>query len=180
MRSITASNDSTRKKAINTKGRLTLSRKDWRSPNHHPLRSYTSWLLFGPQPVSRTGLHFATPQTFEPRNYRIQNFERHRGTKLTEEHCHFRNLPPPIPWEAGAVTLAVKVLGREADYLPPYTTEVKNTWSYIPPPPKVIHGVVFNNAQVQLHLLPLPENLHYTGWGFRFFMKIEHCFCFMD
>jgi hypothetical protein len=49
-------------------------------------------------------------------------------------HHHVR-LPlgptyPPIQWVPRALSLRVKWPGHEADHLPPYSTEVKNAWSY--------------------------------------------------
>jgi hypothetical protein len=37
---------------------------------------------------------------------------------------------PPIQWVPGALSLHVKRPGREADYSPPSSAEVKNAWSY--------------------------------------------------
>jgi hypothetical protein len=37
---------------------------------------------------------------------------------------------PPIQWEPGALIPGVKRPGREADYSPPSSAEVKNAWSY--------------------------------------------------
>jgi hypothetical protein len=41
---------------------------------------------------------------------------------------------PPIQWVPGALSLGVKRPGREADYSPPSTAEVKNAWSYTSTP----------------------------------------------
>jgi len=38
---------------------------------------------------------------------------------------------------AGGVSLGIKQPGREADYLPPSSAEVKNAWSYLSLPPYV-------------------------------------------
>jgi hypothetical protein len=46
---------------------------------------------------------------------------------------------PPIQWVPGAVSLAVKWPGCEADHSPPYSAEVKNAWSYMS-----THGVVLS------------------------------------
>jgi hypothetical protein len=38
--------------------------------------------------------------------------------------------PVPVQWVPGTLSLAVTRPGREADYSPPFSTEVKNAWSY--------------------------------------------------
>jgi hypothetical protein len=38
---------------------------------------------------------------------------------------------PPIQWEPGALSFGIKRPGREANYSPPSSAEVKNAWSYI-------------------------------------------------
>jgi hypothetical protein len=48
---------------------------------------------------------------------------------------------------SGAVTLAVKLPGREADHLPPTNAEIKNAWSYASAPPIRLHTVVLNQAR---------------------------------
>jgi hypothetical protein len=42
---------------------------------------------------------------------------------------------PPIKWIPGALSLGVKLKGREADYSPPASAEVKKTWINISTPP---------------------------------------------
>jgi hypothetical protein len=37
---------------------------------------------------------------------------------------------PPIQWVTGALSLGVKLPGREAAHSPPSSAEVKNAWSY--------------------------------------------------
>jgi len=37
----------------------------------------------------------------------------------------------PIQWVPGTLSLGLKWPGREADYQPPSSAEVKNAWSYI-------------------------------------------------
>jgi hypothetical protein len=44
---------------------------------------------------------------------------------------------PPVQWETRALSLGVKRPRREADHLPPSSTEVKNTWIYISTSPYV-------------------------------------------
>jgi hypothetical protein len=45
---------------------------------------------------------------------------------------------PPIQWVPRALSRGVKRLGREADHLPPSSTEVTNAWSYTATPPIVL------------------------------------------
>jgi hypothetical protein len=40
----------------------------------------------------------------------------------------------PIQWIPGAISLGIKLPGREADHSPPSSAEVKNAWSYISTP----------------------------------------------
>jgi hypothetical protein len=42
---------------------------------------------------------------------------------------------PPIQWGMGALSLEVKQPGREADHLPPASSEIKNMGIYTSPPP---------------------------------------------
>jgi hypothetical protein len=51
---------------------------------------------------------------------------------------------PPIQWVPGALSLEVKRPEGEADYSPPSSAEVKNTWSYTSTPPICLHGVVLS------------------------------------
>jgi hypothetical protein len=44
---------------------------------------------------------------------------------------------PPIQWIPAALSLGVKRPRHEADYSPPSSAEVKNTWSYTSTPPYV-------------------------------------------
>jgi hypothetical protein len=44
---------------------------------------------------------------------------------------------PPIQWVSGALSPGIKRPGREADYSPPTTAEVKKTWIYISTTPYV-------------------------------------------
>jgi hypothetical protein len=41
---------------------------------------------------------------------------------------------PPDQWKTGALSLGVKLPGREADHSPPSCAEVKDAWSYISTP----------------------------------------------
>jgi hypothetical protein len=36
---------------------------------------------------------------------------------------------PPAQWVPGVLSLGVKLPGREADYSPPFSAEIKNAWS---------------------------------------------------
>jgi hypothetical protein len=42
---------------------------------------------------------------------------------------------PPIQWVLSDLSLGVKWLGREADYSPPTSAEIKKTWIYTSTPP---------------------------------------------
>jgi hypothetical protein len=55
-----------------------------------------------------------------------------------------RPTQPPIQWVRGTLSLGVKWPGREADHLPPSSTEVKNAWNYTSAPPIRLHGVVLS------------------------------------
>jgi len=50
--------------------------------------------------------------------------------------------PAPIQWVPGALTPMIK--WPEADWSPPSSPEVKNSWSYTSTPPKLFHGVVLS------------------------------------
>jgi hypothetical protein len=47
----------------------------------------------------------------------------------------FYELQPPLQWAPGALSPGVKQLGREADYSPPASAEVKKMWIYRYTPP---------------------------------------------
>jgi hypothetical protein len=51
---------------------------------------------------------------------------------------------PSIQWVTGALSLVVKRPGREADYQPPSSAEVKNAWNYTSSPPVHLNGVVLS------------------------------------
>jgi hypothetical protein len=51
---------------------------------------------------------------------------------------------PPMQWVPGALSLEVKRPGREADYSPPSSAEVKSAWSYTSTLPMCLHGVVLS------------------------------------
>jgi len=43
-------------------------------------------------------------------------------------------IQPLRQWVQGPLTPGVKLSGREADHSPPFSTKVKNTWSYTSTP----------------------------------------------
>jgi hypothetical protein len=51
---------------------------------------------------------------------------------------------PPILWVAGALSLGLKRLGREANHSLLSSAEIKNGGA-IPPLPIRLHGIVFNS-----------------------------------
>jgi hypothetical protein len=51
---------------------------------------------------------------------------------------------PHIQSVRAALSLGVKRPGREADHSPPYSSEVKNAWSYTYTPAIRLHGVVLS------------------------------------
>jgi hypothetical protein len=73
---------------------------------------------------------------------------------------------PPIQWVPGALSLGVKLPGREAAHSPS-SAEVKNTWSYISTPPLYLRGVVlsWSTGRQQKHdesLTTLPN--YWSQW----------------
>jgi hypothetical protein len=54
--------------------------------------------------------------------------------------------PTSCPMGTGALTPGVKRPGREDDYSPPSSAEVKNTWSYT----STLHGVVYQTSCAHL------------------------------
>jgi len=50
----------------------------------------------------------------------------------------------PIQWVPGALSLGVKLLGREADNLPPSSADIKNAWTCTSTPPISPHVVVLS------------------------------------
>jgi len=49
---------------------------------------------------------------------------------------------PPIQWVPRALSLMIKLQGREIDHSPPSSAEVNNAWSYTYNLPIRLHGVV--------------------------------------
>jgi len=68
------------------------------------------------------------------------------GSNLVTVWEFFSSPPPtqpPIQRVAGALSLGIKLPGREADHLDPPSAEVKNSWRYTSTPIR-LHGVVLN------------------------------------
>jgi len=53
-------------------------------------------------------------------------------------------IQPPIPGVPGALSLEAKRKGREADYSPPSSAEVKSAWRYVTISSIRLHGVVLS------------------------------------
>jgi hypothetical protein len=51
---------------------------------------------------------------------------------------------PTIQWVPGALSLGIKLPGREADPSPTSSTKVKNASSYTSTPPIRLHGMVLS------------------------------------
>jgi len=61
----------------------------------------------------------------------------------------------PIRWVPGALSPLVNWLGHEADHTSPFSTEIKNAWSYTSTLQIRLHDVEFsleNKAQGQIYL----------------------------
>jgi hypothetical protein len=72
---------------------------------------------------------------------------------------------PPIQWVPGAVSLGVKLLGRQADHSPPSSAAVKNEWSYTPLPQYAFMAWCSVKAQGQLYLYHiLKQNKNRAKW----------------
>jgi hypothetical protein len=60
-------------------------------------------------------------------------FDSQRGLKIFFTIASITALgttQPPVQWVPGALSLGVKLQGREADQSPPSSAEIKNAWSY--------------------------------------------------
>jgi hypothetical protein len=83
-----------------------------------------------------------------------RGFESHQGLGIflftTASRPALGLTQSPIEWVPGVVSLGVKRSGREADYSPPSSAEVKNVWSYISTPPIRLQEA---QGQLYLHLL---------------------------
>jgi hypothetical protein len=60
---------------------------------------------------------------------------------------------PPLRCVQGTLSSWVDGSGLDADYSPPYSAEVKNSWSYIPTPHK-LYDVVLNYIENHVSLWP--------------------------
>jgi hypothetical protein len=56
----------------------------------------------------------------------------------------------PNQWLPGALSLGVKLPGREADHSPPSTAEIKNSWSYTTTPQHTF--MLWSSVKTQGHL----------------------------
>jgi hypothetical protein len=83
---------------------------------------------------------------------------------------------PPIQRVLGALSLAVKRPGCEADHSPPSTAKVKNAWSYTSTPPIHLHGVVLSKEQGHLYLLTFTLFTHilHLYFSFRVRDQVSH------
>jgi len=59
-----------------------------------------------------------------------------------------RPTQPPIKLVPAALSLGVKRPGREADHLPPFSVEIKNSWSYTSTPPVCREERCYSAAQI--------------------------------
>jgi hypothetical protein len=68
----------------------------------------------------------------------VQGFDSQWGLGIfvftTVSRTVLKPTQPPIQWVPGALSLGVKLPGREADHSPPSSAEVKNAWSYTSTP----------------------------------------------
>jgi hypothetical protein len=56
---------------------------------------------------------------------------------------------PPVQWVSGTLSLGIRQLGHEADSSPPFSTEVKNVWSYASTPvTSSWHGTQLNSGYI--------------------------------
>jgi hypothetical protein len=67
-----------------------------------------------------------------------RGFESRQGLRIflftTASRPALGHTQPPIQWVRGALFLGVKRSGREGDYSPPSSAEIKNAWSYTSTP----------------------------------------------
>jgi len=84
-----------------------------------------------------------------------------------------RFIQPPIEWVAGALSPGAKRPGSEADHPPPYSSKVKNTWSYTSPS-QYIFNAVFNWVQdvfVASYLVKQWHNFTFTRNRIRYWRE---------
>jgi hypothetical protein len=65
-------------------------------------------------------------------------------TKRETIFCYCNTIQPPIQWVPGALSLGVKLPGREADHSPPSSAEVKESMELYLHSPIRLHGVVLS------------------------------------
>jgi hypothetical protein len=56
----------------------------------------------------------------------------------------FRTPQPPMQWVPEALSVGVKLPGREADHILPSSAWVNNAWIYTSTPPILLYGVVLS------------------------------------
>jgi hypothetical protein len=81
---------------------------------------------------------------------------------------------PPIQWELGALSLGVKRSGREADYSPPSSAEIKNACSYTSTPPVRLHGAVLSLNKRRGTTLPVQALYVVNNEVIDAYMNISH------
>jgi hypothetical protein len=68
----------------------------------------------------------------------VLGFDSRRGLGIflftTASRTALVSTQPPMKWVPGSLSLGIKQPGREAEYLPPFSAEVKNSWSYTSTP----------------------------------------------
>jgi hypothetical protein len=79
---------------------------------------------------------------------RVLGFDSWRGLRIflftTASRMALGPTQPPIQWVRGALSLGVKLPGREADHSPPSSDEVKECVELYLHPPIRLHGVVLS------------------------------------
>jgi hypothetical protein len=108
--------------------------KEWLELYLHPKYVFMEWCLVKHRDsftftFSSVGIALATSWTIG-----VLGFDSRWGLGLSlftiVSRTAMRPTQPPIKWVSGALSLAVKRPGREADHSPPPIVEVKNVWSY--------------------------------------------------
>jgi hypothetical protein len=78
---------------------------------------------------------------------------------------------PPIQWEPGALFMAVKRPGREADHSPPSSAEVKNACSYISTPQYAFMAWCFVKHRDNF-IFTLLSRIKHSHFNAHFFTKV--------
>jgi hypothetical protein len=96
----------------------------------------------------------------------VLGFDSRRGLGIflfTASRTALGPTQPPIQWVPESLPLGVKRPGREADYLPPSSGEVKNTWRYTSTPSTPSWRGAQLKAQGQLYVkfLDISHSLAY-------------------